>query len=352
VKFRVAALLLVLAARTEAVILFRTGDPAANTTAPTGELANSGWQYEGLWGGFLGTPIAPHYFISAAHIGHQGDFVFNGATYHVVRQFFDPETDLQILQVAETLPSFAPLYTGRNEIGGHIVAIGRGTQRGSELVVGDALKGWAWGAGDGVMRWGENIVSRIFAFGSNNDLLMADFDAAGLPDECHLSVGDSGGAAFIDDGGTWKLAGIHYAVDGPFYTNADGSGSFFAALFDARGFYENTNHGIAPITGTNPVPTALYPTRISKRLAWVASVIAAPVLTREENFVAFTYTRLIAPPADLSYMLEQSSDLDSWSPASIDQETVTSNASVETVKALVDSNAVTPLFLRLRITRP
>ena len=29
------------------VLLFRTGDPAANTTEPTGALAGSGWQYQG-----------------------------------------------------------------------------------------------------------------------------------------------------------------------------------------------------------------------------------------------------------------------------------------------------------------
>ena len=48
-----------------AVILFRTADPAANTTAPTGGLNSSGWQFEGLWGAFLGTLIAPHFFLSA-----------------------------------------------------------------------------------------------------------------------------------------------------------------------------------------------------------------------------------------------------------------------------------------------
>jgi hypothetical protein len=48
-----------------AVILFGTDDPAANTTAPIGSVANTAWSYEGKWGGFLGTPIAPHFFITA-----------------------------------------------------------------------------------------------------------------------------------------------------------------------------------------------------------------------------------------------------------------------------------------------
>src|ERR1039458_6573682 len=54
---------------TNAIILYRTGDPAANTTEPTGTLAGSGWQYEGLIGAFLGTAIAPHFFITAQHFG-------------------------------------------------------------------------------------------------------------------------------------------------------------------------------------------------------------------------------------------------------------------------------------------
>src|SRR5438445_814414 len=49
-----------------AVIFVSTGDPAFNTTAPTGEYAGSGWDLQGTWlTDFLGTPIAPQYFITA-----------------------------------------------------------------------------------------------------------------------------------------------------------------------------------------------------------------------------------------------------------------------------------------------
>jgi hypothetical protein len=47
------------------VILMETSDPTANTTAPTGEYADSGWQYQGRWGNFLGTVISPNCFITA-----------------------------------------------------------------------------------------------------------------------------------------------------------------------------------------------------------------------------------------------------------------------------------------------
>src|SRR3954447_6712433 len=108
-----------------AVILFDTGDASVNTTAPGGPLLNSGWQYEGLWGGFLGTPIAPHFFISAAHIGQAGGaFSFQSSTYTIVRSFALTNSDLLIWQVNETFPSYAPLYTKSTEAGQHLVVIG------------------------------------------------------------------------------------------------------------------------------------------------------------------------------------------------------------------------------------
>jgi len=55
------------ATQTRAVVLYRT--PTRNTSAPSSMLYNSGWQWEGKWGGFLGTPIAPNYFITAGHVG-------------------------------------------------------------------------------------------------------------------------------------------------------------------------------------------------------------------------------------------------------------------------------------------
>ena len=67
-------------------------------------------------------------------------------------------------------------------------------------------------------------------------LLRSAFDENGLANECTLSNGDSGGGAFISDGGVWKLAGIHYARRRSFYTAPSASTQFDAALFDMFGF--------------------------------------------------------------------------------------------------------------------
>ena len=49
---------------THAVILHHT--QWRNKSAPTGTYANSGWQYQGNWNGFLGTPISSKHFITVA----------------------------------------------------------------------------------------------------------------------------------------------------------------------------------------------------------------------------------------------------------------------------------------------
>ena len=263
--------LLLCASRVEGIILYRTGDPPANTAAPAGTLVNSGWQYEGTFGNYLGTPIAPHFFITAEHIGQDSDkLVYRGANYTIVKSFDDPGTDLRIYQVAQRFNLFAPLYTGSDEVGKHLVVIGRGTQRGTEVRSSGNLRGWAWGQSDTVQRWGENVVSAIKQRPPGGDMLYALFDKPGLPNEAHLSNGDSGGAVFLDDGGVWKLGGINYDVDGAFYTGPNGAGSFLAALFDQRGFYdENRNF----VSSNAPKPSGFYASRISSRFEWIDSVV-------------------------------------------------------------------------------
>jgi hypothetical protein len=363
-----------------AVILYRTGDPAANTTGPGGDLAGSGWQFEGTFGGFLGTPVAPHFFASARHIGQAGPyFTFAGVNYTIVKEFPDPNSDLDLWQVAETFPLFAPLYTKFDEIGKVAVVIGRGTQRGTEVFVDGTLRGWNWGASDGVERWGDNVISDIVVAASDNEYLYGTFDAAGLPDEATLSSGDSGGAAFIQDGDVWKLAGIHYAVDGPFYTDASGNGSFLAALFDARGLFYFDGANYVEITGPDPLPAGFYPTRISSKLAWIYSVTdpagdadgdgianlleyalhadpltpdvaRLPVVALEGSDLTLTYFK-VTTATDIQYTVEQSFDLVAWTTASSIDEVVATDANVETIKAKVPTNGAPQLFLRLRITR-
>jgi hypothetical protein len=375
-----------------AVILFGSGDPAYNTTPPAGALTNSGWQYEGQWGGFLGTPIAPQYFIAAQHVGGSigQTFTFNGVSYTTTAYRDDPNSDLRIWKVNGTFPIYAPLYTTNDEVGKFMVDIGRGTQRGdpvmlteaqavsttnvvnlselgiskqaakvefpeatfqketimtvvtttytmngvnpnalafskqtgrkelpsarfpgsvmtvltpvyttnvvdltalgiseraarrefplakietqwvmtevtSGLVTNTVLKGWQDGPSDGVMRWGQNKVTDAGYY------LMTAFTGTNGPNEGYLSSGDSSGAVFIqDDTGTWKLAGINYAIEGPFATSPNSS-AFYGAIFDESGLYNGCY--LVPADG-GLQPASYYATRISLRVAWIQSVIS------------------------------------------------------------------------------
>lgn len=270
-----------------ALIFHESGDAAYNTTAPAGALAGSGWELQGRWRSFLGTPIARNLFITAKHVGGAPGELFNfqGTNYTVIEAFADPQSDLRIFKVCGLFPAYAGLYSQSDELGKPVVMFGRGTRRGAEVLgptlIGEELKGWRWGAADGVMRWGENVVSTNVAAGAGSGpLLGLDFNANGGSNEAHFSSGDSGGAVFIQEGGEWKLAGINFAVDGPYNTTGEGAG-FNAALFDTGGLFvtKRVTGGWdqlpdAPID----LPSAAYATRVSSRLDWIHSIIAEHAL--------------------------------------------------------------------------
>ena len=278
--------------RSHGVLFVSTGDPTINTTAPSGTLTDSGWQYEGQWGNFLGTPISPNFFLAAQHVGGSigQALVLNGITYHTVAFFDEPNTDLRIWQVAETFPSYAPLYTRTDEVGKLCVVIGRGTDRGPAVVVNTATRGWLWGNTNNIQRWGENVVTTVLTNNSVGQVLVVNFDRKGVPNECDLSHNDSSGALFIEDGATWKLAGIHYSVDGPFSHDGTTNTEFEAALVDLRGLYYMASTNTWTLIPTNypvAVPTSFYSSRVSANFSWINSVV---------NFILGNEVQITSPP--------------------------------------------------------
>jgi len=278
------------------VIFFDTGDVAHNReVAPTGAYEDSGWQYQGDFGDFLATKISPNHIITAKHIGVHTTFVsqsyFNGTAMDVsygvdntvnggLGYWNIGTTDLRIFQVTGTFSSYAPLYTGGDEVGKELVVMGRGTQRGTTVNLGGTDKGWKWGGTDGRARWGRNNVTNINDFGALGEMLAVDFDAESGIDESHLSSGDSGGSVFIQDAGVWKLAGINYAVDGDWDTNdttGDGT-SFRAALTDAGGFYNGSDgSGWTLIDDeVEDIPSQFYASRISAQVDSINAITGVP----------------------------------------------------------------------------
>ena len=264
-----------------AVIFLSTGDPTHNTTDP-GD--GSGWQYEGGFDGVLGTAVAPNYFLTAKHVGGGiGDtFNYNGTSYTTINKFSSPTSDLTLWQVSGTFSSYAPLYSGSDEVGKQLVVIGRGTQRGAEVNVPGAsptdLRGWLWGNGDGVQRWGQGRVGDTANLGTGlGQVLAVPFDRnSGLPDMATLSNGDSGGGVFIQEGGVWKLAGINYGVETGFRYSAGGT-NINAAVFDAGGLYYNSGSGFQLVPDqSSDVPASWVATRISANQSWIQGITAVP----------------------------------------------------------------------------
>lgn len=286
--FRKSALFLVCAvflltqtgADLRAVIFYNTDSTSYNTTEPTGALAGSGWQWVGLWTGFQGTPVGPHHFLTAKHVGGAvgQTFTLNGQTYTVVRFQDDGTSDLRLCEVRETFTSWAEIYRGSAEVGKGLVVFGRGLTRGAEVRdVGTAtLRGWQWGGTRGTLRWGQNTVAALRNNTSMGQQLYSVFDATGGTNECHLTLGDSSGPVFVQDAGVWKLAGIASLVDGQFNTTNSGAG-FNAAIFDSRGLYLGNSSNWQYISSALPVPSGFYATRVSVKASWIDTVLAAPL---------------------------------------------------------------------------
>ena len=187
-SFSVAAAVILSAAPARAVLFDSTGDPAFNTTAPTGALAGSGWQYQGIFGGFLATPIAPNYFLAAKHIGGlAGATLSFGGNVFTTDSFVDSgNSDLRIWHVATPFSTYAPLYTGSNVTGRDLVFFGRGNERGADVTLSGNLIGWSWNTtSPNLERWGTNVVTGKVDLGASyGSTIFAEFNHAatrGMP---------------------------------------------------------------------------------------------------------------------------------------------------------------------------
>lgn len=291
------------AAPVQAVLFYDTADPSHNTTAPGGIYQDSGWQYQGIIaGGFLGTAIGQNYFITAKHIGvytttFVQDALFTGGvttTYNIDTGafggtgYFDiPGTDLRIYKTNESFGAWAPLYEGSLEEGMTAVVMGRGGSRASAVNLdldpgpGQILehKGWLANGFDNTTRWGTNVIEEVIPDSSSpvGSLLRAEFNALPGTDEAMLSVGDSGGAVFVNDGGVWKLAGINYAIDGNFNTSPSDAGAFSAALFDKGGYWEGSGSNWT-FNPNLPIdaPSSFYASQISPYVGTINGITGVP----------------------------------------------------------------------------
>jgi hypothetical protein len=310
-QFIVAVVLLLLCAgQASAVLLYsssnrNTAAPGsltnrADSYGPAGQddprhLLNSGWQYQGSFAGsFLATPIDATHVIAAHHtvpdVTTTNSFVYtllNGQTptYTLGNRQSIPNTDLDVWTITSgTVDHWAPLWNpgvDGSELGKSLVVFGRGRPRGAEVrdPASNALKGWQWGAYDGQVSWGENVVSGVVDFVADGDqgALAFSFDADGGPNEAGLSEYDSSGGVFIRaSDGRWKLAGLNYGIFSQWHLNNNGvPGPLFSAtVFDPVGLWTDDSPPLL-VTASNPdVP--LYRSSFASRIGTsYGSIISA-----------------------------------------------------------------------------
>lgn len=264
------------------------GSSAGNTSAPADAGLAERWDQVGDFNSFLGTPIAPQFFVTANHIGNltgQAITFPDSTSYTTTARFLDPASDLAIYQISGTFPNdkIVPMYGGSFSTNQAMTIFGRGRSRTDTAVVGQRFptgtenKGWTWGGFTGNRSWGTNTLDGLANGGAAGTQLAYDFDVGGGSNEGILATNDSGGPVFMQEGGLWKLAGINYAVGPVQVREAAGGPTLDAAVYDYGGLYllVNGTWTLQSAAGGDK-PAISYSSSIPANATWISSVIVVP----------------------------------------------------------------------------
>ncbi|WP_041698291.1 trypsin-like serine protease [Thalassoporum mexicanum] len=228
---------------------------------------------------FNGIYIGDDWVLTAAHVGLNigvSQFNIGGNSYTVSERFLHPNWtgdfsngfDIQLVRLDSNVMGVNPalIYAGRSELGQIGTFVGHGRS-------GTGLTGP--NVPPGTKRAGTNVID-VFGTNSgmpngialglnpldpNNNILLADFDSPNLdtnslspfsvptPTNLEYSIADrdSGGGAFMNFGGQWRLVGIHSFV-------ANDTGRYGTILGDTRVSLHTA--WITSVSGieTTPVP--------------------------------------------------------------------------------------------------
>lgn len=260
------------------MIFYSTGDNSYNSSAPAGDYKDSGWQWQGNWGSGNGTIVSPTQILTVKHYTAT-TFTYGGNTYSELSSVTSGDMKLVTLDTSAhgDFSSWAPLYAGTSEVGSEVVVLGRGKNRGSEVIVDTEAKGWKYGS-SGTRHWGTNVIESVE--GSSGNLLAASFTrVGGTEHEAHLATWDSGGGAFVKHDGLWQLVGVNYSVDAYFNTTPSDTGRYLAALYDMGGLYVGRDSsGWAFVTDKeDDISSHFYMHRVSSYSDWLQANLVLPV---------------------------------------------------------------------------
>jgi hypothetical protein len=205
-------------------VLVASGDGTQNTTAPADD---PGWSNLGkrASSGLSAIYLGNRWVVTASHVG-AGTVTFNGVPYDPIAGttigfetapsqiadliVFKLSTDpgLPALEIASTTPP----------VGTSVVMMGNGRNRGAATQW-SGIDGWLWGASS-AKRWGTNRVAAVpvtVTIGPNTSrAFWTDFTltppAQTTAHEAQAALGDSGGALFVDEGTSWALGGLLFAI--------------------------------------------------------------------------------------------------------------------------------------------
>ena len=181
------------------------------------EAAPSGldWNYVYNYNGSSAVAVGGSWLLTAAHVADDGNgsVSADGTTYYPLETVYHTEADLALVRLDKAFPGFYPLYIGGlvDDPKLEVLLVGYGTM--------GTVRDFSWtdnGSGRGIKRWGSQEIDRTETFhyqvGSilrKSSGFWMDFNLVNTMYEAGVGEGDSGGGAFYNDEGVWKLAGIN-----------------------------------------------------------------------------------------------------------------------------------------------
>ena len=227
-----------------------TADDEVSASEPSGYGYDLDWSYVYRYKGASSVAVDHYWILTATHVaddGGTGSLTIDGETYTQQEVVFHDSADLALVRYDKPLPGYYSLYdgalytgSGRRKTWMEFVMLGYG-------FTGSVANSYFTQSGlAGTKRWGTNrgssqatpTVDVGYTGGARTTACFTTtFSLSDTPYEAGGNVYDSGGPCFVDDNGTWKLAGIN--------------------------LYRS---------GTNPY-TGNYAAEVSKYISWIKEVI-------------------------------------------------------------------------------
>jgi hypothetical protein len=239
-----------------------SGDGTGNTAAPPDD---PGWSHVGQPGtDFTAVYLGNNWMLTADHVtsgatsldgqvhpwipGSEVRFTLEGGTCPPWPASCSTLSDLEVYKIQGDVDLAAlPIRSATPITSANVVMVGNGLNRGIAIrACTPPRDGWGWGGSES-KRWGTNVVHQVGVqqtiSGRTSRYFTTDFDdpskSGATTYEAQASPGDSGGAAFVQNGGTWELAGIASAITNCGNRSLFGDLTYFVDLSHYRSAIES-----------------------------------------------------------------------------------------------------------------